>query len=98
MKTPANPSNEIPISLAALRGISCLMSIKERRSDDRPGVTAPERLPHFLDLHLVRVEGEMAGDLAHRGEGGFVGPDRVVQRLAVGLDAVIARIALVRAM
>ena len=39
-----------------------------RRPDDRPGVTAPKSLPHFLDFHLVGIEGKVARDLRHRGK------------------------------
>src|SRR3954470_14802894 len=63
-----------------------------------PGRTNSQQLPYFLDLHLVRIEGEMARNLGHRGKGRLIGPDRVVQRLAVSLDTVIAGIALVGAM
>src|SRR5436190_2007425 len=52
----------------------------------------------FLDLHLVRIERQMAGNLYHRRERRLVGPDCVLQRLAVGVDAEIVRVPLVRAM
>src|SRR5262249_29705422 len=54
-------------------------------------------LVHFLNLDLVGIEGEMAGNLLHGREGRLVGPDRILQHLAAGNDAVIARIALVGA-
>src|SRR3954470_10094830 len=94
MRMPATPSNETPISLAALRGILSLVSTERKRPAIAPGAMI---LPHFLDLHLVRIEGQMAGNLRHRGEGRLVGPDRVVERLAVRPDAIVARIPLVGA-
>ena len=68
MSMPASPSNETLISLAALRGIRALCRL--RGSDPgRPRVAAAVGLPHFLDLHLVRIEGEMAGNLRIAGKG-----------------------------
>src|SRR6202171_5754268 len=52
---------------------------------------------HFLDLHLVRIEGQVAGDLGHRRERCFIGPDRIFEGLAVRVDAEITRIPLVGA-
>src|SRR5258708_7804478 len=52
---------------------------------------------HFLDRDLVRVERQMARYLGHGREGRLVGPDRVFDALAVGVDAEIIRIALVGA-
>src|SRR5579871_6843600 len=55
-------------------------------------------LRHFLDLDLVRIEGEMARNLRHSRERRLVGPDRIFEDLAAGNDAVIVRIALVGTM
>src|SRR5258705_6228544 len=54
-------------------------------------------LSQLLDLDPVRVERQMAGDLRHRRKRRLVGPDRVFECFAVGIDAEIIRIPLVGA-
>src|SRR2546430_10454992 len=52
---------------------------------------------NLLDLDPIGIEGQMAGDFRHRRKWRLVGPDRVFERLAVGVDAEIIRIPLVGA-
>src|SRR5438093_11153999 len=51
----------------------------------------------LLDLDLVGIERQVAGDFRHRRKWLLIGPDRVFECLAVGVDAEIIRIPLVRA-
>src|SRR5712691_11068535 len=52
---------------------------------------------NLLDLDPIGIERQMAGDLRHRRKWRLVGPDRVFECLAVGVDAEIIRVSLVGA-
>src|SRR5579862_7206381 len=51
----------------------------------------------FDPIHPVGVEGEQALDLLHRRKRMLIGPDGLLGLPAIGLDAVVGRVALVRA-
>src|ERR1700729_2025583 len=59
----------------------------QTRNHSAEGTT--KTLRHFLDLDLVGIEGEVAGDFGHGGKWIFVSPDRIRNGLAVGDDAEI---------
>jgi len=94
-----------PLPVLCLRGD--LPGAPDPRADDIQGVATrqpcrgfnppgwPARSGHFLDLDLVRIERQVPGDLGHRREGPLIGPDRVFDAFAVGIDAEIVRIPLV---
>src|SRR6202035_1684905 len=56
-----------------------------------------QRSGHFLDGDLVGIERQMAGEFSHRRERRLVGPDRILDCLAVCGDAEIVRIPLIGA-
>ncbi len=82
--------------MLGLAGAGAAVGVLDHLIDvDGPGLGGGQA--GALEVHMLGIEGQAAGDLADAGQWGLVRPDRVLDDLGVAMDRVVAGLALVGA-